>query len=89
MQAQRFPISFTATPDSINFSVLHPKGVQSSEATVKEAAVQLVRQNVGALASFKEVHVVKRLPKTRSGKTARNTLSAMLAGESYKVPAAH
>ena len=40
---------------------------------------------MGALASFKEVLIVDKLPKTRSGKVARNTLAAMIAGQSYKV----
>ena len=40
---------------------------------------------MGALASFKEVLIVEKLPKTRSGKVARNTLAAMIAGQPYKV----
>ena len=30
--------------------------------------------------------VVKRLPKTRSGKIARNTLTALLNGKSFSIP---
>ncbi len=61
------------------------QGVDHKKEEIKQEVVQLVRTNVGALASFKEVHIVKKLPKTRSGKTARNTLAAMIAGQEYKV----
>ena len=61
------------------------QGVKHKEDQIKKEVVQLVRTNVGALASFKEVLIVDKLPKTRSGKVARNTLAAMIAGQSYKV----
>ena len=48
--------------------------------------VQKVRQQVGAVASLKKVVVVKRLPKTRSGKILRRTLRKIIDGESYKMP---
>jgi len=44
-----------------------------------------VREHVGPVASFKDVVIVPRLPKTRSGKIARNTLAAIAAGQPYKV----
>jgi len=44
-----------------------------------------VREHVGPVASFKDVIIVPRLPKTRSGKIARNTLAAIAAGQPYKV----
>ena len=39
------------------------------------------------MASFKEAIVVKRLPKTRSGKILRGTMSKIVDGETYKHPA--
>ena len=36
-------------------------------------------------ASFKKVAVVKALPKTRSGKTLRSTMSKIANGEEYKI----
>jgi propionyl-CoA synthetase len=45
-----------------------------------------VRQYVGPVASFKEVILVPRLPKTRSGKIARSTLAAIAAGKPYNIP---
>ena len=44
-----------------------------------------MHQKVGAVAAFKQVVVVPKLPKTRSGKVARSTLVAMAAGKPFKV----
>lgn len=44
-----------------------------------------VRKHIGPVASFKDAVIVKRLPKTRSGKVSRQTLAAMVAGKPYKV----
>jgi len=54
------------------------------EKVVKEV-IATVRENIGPVASFKDVILVPRLPKTRSGKIARNTLAAIAAGQPYKV----
>ena len=48
--------------------------------------VALVRERVGAFASFKHVVVAKQLPKTRSGKILRRTIRSMLEGESIQTP---
>jgi propionyl-CoA synthetase len=37
------------------------------------------------VASFKQAVIVKKLPKTRSGKISRSCLKAMLNNEAYKV----
>jgi propionyl-CoA synthetase len=39
-----------------------------------------------AIACYKETHIVKRLPKTRSGKTLRKSLRQMVNGQPYVVP---
>lgn len=48
--------------------------------------VQMVRDGVGAIANFKQIDVVQRLPKTRSGKILRQVMRKMFDGESYTVP---
>jgi len=53
---------------------------------VSEELVALVREDIGAVAAFKEALVVGRLPKTRSGKILRKTLRAMVDGDEYTVP---
>ena len=56
-----------------------------SESDVIREVYEVVRQNIGPVASFKLALVVDKLPKTRSGKVARNTIAAMAAGEPFKV----
>jgi len=46
----------------------------------------MVREQLGAIASFKRAAVVDRLPKTRSGKILRDTMRSIADGESNKVP---
>jgi propionyl-CoA synthetase len=45
-----------------------------------------IRQQIGALACMKEVLIVERLPKTRSGKILRRILRQIVDGEQYQVP---
>ena len=56
-----------------------------SENVIIENVVKSVRTSIGPVASFKQAVIVKKLPKTRSGKIARNCLKAMLNNENYKV----
>ncbi|MDH3537298.1 MAG: propionyl-CoA synthetase [Gammaproteobacteria bacterium] len=53
---------------------------------IVEELVQMVREDIGAVAAFKQALVVGRLPKTRSGKILRKTLRAMVDGDEYTVP---
>jgi len=48
--------------------------------------VQLVRDQIGAVASLREVHVVAALPKTRSGKILRKTMRNMADGTDEAIP---
>lgn len=70
----------------IGFVVLKA-GVQRAEADIVRELVQMVRDKIGAVASFKQAVVVKRLPKTRSGKILRGTMKKIADGAEYKVPA--
>jgi len=49
--------------------------------------VQTVRERIGPVASFKTATVVKRLPKTRSGKVLRGVLQKIADSEPYQTPA--
>lgn len=53
---------------------------------IQTEIVAEVRKEIGAVASFKEVHPVKRLPKTRSGKILRRLLRDMADQKEFKVP---
>jgi len=58
------------------------QGVSSHEASlVPRQAVERVRKEVGPVASFHRCLVVFALPKTRSGKTLRRTIKALLEGD--------
>lgn len=57
-----------------------------SEADLEAQLVQLVREQVGALACFRRAIQVSRLPKTRSGKILRAVLRKMAANEQYAMP---
>uniref|UniRef100_A0A8C7ZQ91 Acyl-CoA synthetase short-chain family member 3, mitochondrial n=1 Tax=Oryzias sinensis TaxID=183150 RepID=A0A8C7ZQ91_9TELE len=48
--------------------------------------VKLVRDTVGPVAAFKNVLFVQGLPKTRSGKIPRSSLSNLINGKPYKIP---
>jgi propionyl-CoA synthetase len=61
-------------------------GVERGEAEVVSELVSLVRENIGPVAVFKQATLVKRLPKTRSGKVLRGTMRKIADGESYKIP---
>lgn len=59
------------------------RGVSSEEASrVPAETVARVRENVGPVAALKNVIVTASLPKTRSGKTLRRTMKAILEGQS-------
>ena len=54
---------------------------------IESEVVQLVRDEIGPVAAFKTAMVVKRLPKTRSGKILRGTMQKIADGEPWKMPA--
>jgi len=62
-------------------------GVARAEADIVSEVVALVRERIGPVASFKTATVVKRLPKTRSGKILRGTMQKIADGLDYKLPA--
>jgi propionyl-CoA synthetase len=62
-------------------------GVSRDADQIVSEAVALVRDRIGPVAAFKTAAVVKRLPKTRSGKILRGTMQKIADGEEYKTPA--
>jgi len=70
----------------VGFMVLKA-GVDRPHDEIVGESVQLVRERVGPVASFKTAAVVARLPKTRSGKILRGTLRRIADGEEYSTPA--
>lgn len=62
-------------------------GVTDSEQQVVSEAIAKVRNEIGPVAAFKLCAVVKRLPKTRSGKILRATMRSIADGKAWKMPA--
>jgi propionyl-CoA synthetase len=62
-------------------------GVARSQASIVGELVGLVRERIGPVAAFKQAVIVKRLPKTRSGKIVRGTIKKIAEGSPYTVPA--
>jgi propionyl-CoA synthetase len=61
-------------------------GVRRSHDEIVTELVQMVRERIGPVAAFKVASVVKRLPKTRSGKILRGTIKKIADGVDYRVP---
>lgn len=53
---------------------------------LQHEVVQLVREQIGAVASLRDVVLVQRLPKTRSGKILRKMMRSIADGEQFQVP---
>ena len=61
-------------------------GVTRDPEAIAGETVQMVREAIGAVASFRTAAVVQQLPKTRSGKILRNVIAAIADGRTPKVP---
>ena len=62
-------------------------GVDRADGDIVKEVVQMVRDKIGPVAAFKTATVIKRLPKTRSGKILRGTMSKIADGEEFRMPA--
>ena len=61
-------------------------GMVMEETALEAEVVLMVREQVGALACLRQVLMVRRLPKTRSGKILRAILRKLADGEGFEVP---
>jgi propionyl-CoA synthetase len=68
-------------------TVVLKAGVNRLDEEIIKELVQMVRERIGPVASFKVATVVKRLPKTRSGKVLRGTMKKIADGMEYNTPA--
>ncbi len=62
-------------------------GVRRGQDEILREAVALVRERIGPVAAFRSAAVVKRLPKTRSGKILRGTMRKIADCLDYAPPA--
>jgi propionyl-CoA synthetase len=70
----------------VGFLVLNA-GVSRSNDEIIAEVVKMVRDRIGPVAAFKKATVVKRLPKTRSGKILRGTIQKIADNQQFNVPA--
>ena len=62
-------------------------GVTKSPENIQKECVSMIRDRIGPVAAFKTAIVIKRLPKTRSGKVLRGTMRKIADQEEFKTPA--
>ena len=62
-------------------------GVEREHIAIETECVEMVRSQIGPVASFKNAVVVDRLPKTRSGKILRGTMVKIADNDEFKLPA--
>ncbi len=70
----------------LGMMVLNAGADRNPDEVIREV-IDLVREKIGPVAAFKTATVVKRLPKTRSGKILRGTMRSIADGKEYRVPA--
>ncbi len=61
-------------------------GLDIDPAALEQELIAEVRDKIGAVACFKKAMVVKRLPKTRSGKILRKVMRHIADGQDYAMP---
>ncbi len=61
-------------------------GVNREAGDIATELVKMVREQIGPIACYKDTAVVKRLPKTRSGKILRGTMRKIADGSEYRAP---
>ena len=88
---ERFPAAVIGVKDPLKGQrasgfVTLKHGVRIDETILRAELVRLVRDHVGPVAAFKDVVVLQRLPKTRSGKILRKTMRQIVDGEPIRVP---
>jgi propionyl-CoA synthetase len=66
--------------------VVIKNGVEMSDEEIVSSLKSKVRSDIGAIASLKDLLIVERLPKTRSGKILRKTLRQMIDGQEIEIP---
>jgi len=62
-------------------------GTNTEHSAIIEEVIKMVRNEIGPVAAFKMATVVKRLPKTRSGKILRGIIQKIADSVDYDIPA--
>jgi propionyl-CoA synthetase len=67
--------------------VVTKAGVSRADGDIARELIDRIRQQIGPVAAFKTALIVKRLPKTRSGKILRGTMKRIADSQEYTAPA--
>jgi len=67
--------------------IYHDAGSTVSQSLRRQDLMRLIRERIGTIAGLKTATVVKRLPKTPSGKILRSIMRRIADGEPYEMPA--
>ncbi len=70
----------------VGFLVLKT-GVETEPNKIIQDVIAMVRDRIGPVAAFKTATIVKRLPKTRSGKILRGTIQKIADNKKWNMPA--
>ena len=62
-------------------------GTSTEHSEIIKEVIKMVRNEIGPVAAFKMAIVVKRLPKTRSGKILRGIIQKIADSVDYDIPA--
>jgi propionyl-CoA synthetase len=66
--------------------VVTKHGKQMEHYQLEQEVIKLVRHQIGAVASLRNVVIVERLPKTRSGKILRKLMRSIADGDDFQIP---
>ncbi|RZJ67339.1 MAG: propionyl-CoA synthetase [Flavobacterium sp.] len=66
--------------------VVMKSGKDMETFRLEQEIIQLVRTRIGAFAALKDVVIVQRLPKTRSGKILRKLIRDIADGNDFQIP---
>ena len=66
--------------------VVTKHGEEIEHYQLEQEIIKLVRQQIGAVASLRNVVIVERLPKTRSGKILRKLMRSIADGDDFQIP---
>jgi propionyl-CoA synthetase len=66
--------------------VVTKSGDEIEHYQLEQEIIKLARQQIGAVASLRNVVIVQRLPKTRSGKILRKLMRSITDGEEFQIP---
>ena len=69
----------------VGFAVLKD-GVEMNHKDLEKELVSIIRKEIGAVACFRKSALVKRLPKTRSGKILRKTIRQLATTPEVPIP---